>query len=582
MIALLHVSPRHAVGPMRTRYRRGLASGTLALAALAVGCGSERGAWKEGSSDLTGSVTSLAQGPVAWSHDPPGGLKPNQVPQLVSVTFDDNFGLANTAGNPTWGGGINYINDFWGKHKNPAGSGNAATFDGAGIKATFYYTTSNISAGDDPDHLNRDARTKAFMLGHEAADHTINHNNGGTVASGSIAGKNYSVAQWQKEIQGCKDTLIGAGGIGAKASDVIGFRTPFLGYNDNTFTELVNEKFIYDSTLPNCFDDGENGTNCSWPHTLDNGSHDADVLKAKFSTAPVTSHPGLWEAPAATLVIPPDNLASKYGFTAGLKGRVDQKYPMPYPSLYDKATGRIAGLDWTLLMDAKVSPDEMAAILKYNLDLHLSGNRSPFVFIGHSFMYSFENDKENTPSIAVRDARWKALTDFVTYALTKPEVRIVAVKDIVAWMQNPVGLSGTAPSDDGGVVPTDDGGSGGSSAGNDAGGGTGGVGTAGAAGTGGQTGTGGSAGGGGGAAGENGAGGSGTAGGGAGGAGGAGKSGDAGSDSGCSCRLGGTRPFGASSALVMLAAAALLVRRPRRVGRSSHWSSGVHHVRSSQ
>ncbi len=391
---------------------------------------------------------------LAFSRSPPGGFQPSQVPQFVSVTFDDNFGLEE-AGAP--GGGMNFIIDFWGKHKNPAGRGNAATFDGTPLITSFYYTTEYIRTtiispekpGDqpDPNGLNKKAWTAAFAAGHEAADHTIHHYNGGDIDSGTdpcCKARHWDVTQWTAEIKGAKDTLISpTAGIGAKDADVIGFRTPFLGYNDAVFSTLQNQRFSYDSTLPNCFDDSEDGKNCSWPYTLDSGSPDVDVLVRKFRAPPVQTHAGLWEAPPTTLIVPPDSAAVLYGFSAGLRSRIPTA--MPYPSLYERATGKLAGLDYTILIDAKCSPSEMLAILKYNLDLHLAGNRAPLIFIGHSFMYSYESgNTENTPSVAVRDARWKALTDFVTYALTKPEVRVRAVKDVLAWVRTPTPLTPSA------------------------------------------------------------------------------------------------------------------------------------------
>ena len=80
-----------------------------------------------------------------------------------------------------------------------------------------------------------------------------------------------------------------------------------------------------------------------------------------------------------------------------------------------------------------------------------SGNRSPIVFVAHSFLYAFTasdaslpldsrtRDNPNTLTAADRDARWKALTDFVTYALSKPEVRIRPVKDVLAWVHRTSG-----------------------------------------------------------------------------------------------------------------------------------------------
>ena len=100
---------------------------------------------------------------------------------------------------------------------------------------------------------------------------------------------------------------------------------------------------------------------------------------------------------------------------------------------------KIAGLDYTLLMDAGLTGADVSSVLKYNLDLHIAGNRSPIIFIGHSHLYAYSTAEDNpdTPSAVVRDERWKGLTDFINDALTKPEKRIVAARDVLAWLQRP-------------------------------------------------------------------------------------------------------------------------------------------------
>jgi hypothetical protein len=150
------------------------------------------------------------------------------------------------------------------------------------------------------------------------------------------------------------------------------------------------------------------------------------------------------EVPVSTVFVPPE-----------LRGKIPAK--MPYPSLWEPATGKLGGLDWTVLMDAKLTPDEMTRVLIHTLDQSLAGNRAPFVFCAHTFMYSYSSPGSNpdTPSVAVRDARWKALTAFLTYALSKPQVRMRPVKDIVAWMQAPVALAGAVSPADAGPVATD-------------------------------------------------------------------------------------------------------------------------------
>lgn len=389
---------------------------------------------------------------LSWSRQPPGGLKPQEIPQFVSITFDDNFGLANPAAT----GGINYIIEFYKNRKNPAGAGNPDSFDGLPIAASFYHTSIYLidetkkvlggKSGEDHMGRNRAAWSAAFQSGHEAGDHTVNHFNGGPMPlTDEDWGKprNWNADDWAAEIKSCKDALTGMDGIGAKSEDVVGFRSPYLGYNDNLFTALTNEKFTYDTSLPNCFDDVEDGKNCSWPYTLDHGSPDVDVLVRKFGFPKIKNHTALWEIPPTALIIPPDSAASQYGFAPGLRGRVAKRAPLPYPSVYEASTGKIAGLDYTLLMDAGLTGAEMSAVLKYNLDLHIAGNHSPLVFIAHSHLYTYSNpvDNPDTPTAADRDARWKGLTDFITYALSKPETRIVAARDMLGWVRKTAGRS---------------------------------------------------------------------------------------------------------------------------------------------
>jgi len=148
-------------------------------------------------------------------------------------------------------------------------------------------------------------------------------------------------------------------------------------------------------------------------------------------------HRGLWELPITTLIVPPDSAAGRYHFRTGLRERIAAHGPFHYPSVYDSGRGKITGLDYTLLIDAGVTGDEMRAILSYNLDLHLAGNHSPLIFVAHSHLYAFStpDDNPDTPTNADRQTRWKGLTDFIAYALTKPDVRVVATEDVLAWMR---------------------------------------------------------------------------------------------------------------------------------------------------
>ncbi len=232
--------------------------------------------------------------------------------------------------------------------------------------------------------------------------------------------------------------------FGLGATHVSGFRAPYLGFNDDMFTSLEQLGFAYDSSLPNCFAEDEDGTNCSWPYRLDAGSPDAKALARhlgrmhpSIKLPAIEPHAGMWELPVTTLIVPPDADAAKYVFKTGLRERIAKRAPLVYPSLYEASTGKITGLDYALLIDAGITGDEMRAILSYNLDLHLAGNRAPLIFVAHSHLYAFSgaDDNPDTPSDADRAARWNGLAAFITYALTKPDVRIVGTGDVLAWMQ---------------------------------------------------------------------------------------------------------------------------------------------------
>src|SRR5438552_11727308 len=74
-----------------------------------------------------GSEVVTARAALTSSPNPPGGLAVAQVPQFVAVTFDDNF---NTEG-------MDWATGFFRPLHNPAGGGNAGTFDGAPVRTTF-------------------------------------------------------------------------------------------------------------------------------------------------------------------------------------------------------------------------------------------------------------------------------------------------------------------------------------------------------------------------------------------------------------------------------------------------------------
>ncbi|MCX7746269.1 MAG: polysaccharide deacetylase family protein [Clostridia bacterium] len=329
---------------------------------------------------------------VPASKAPPGGLSANQVPLFIVLGFDDNQNA----------NGMEWMLTMLAKKKNSLGSGNPATYDGTNAHASFYCTNLDGGGPISPETVTQ--WKNAANTGHELGNHTYSHASGGTL---------FTTAKWDTEIQKCTDDLVAKTGI--SASDIYGFRAPYLAYNSNLFTVLKQKGLWYDCTISSGLDasgkldpDAKEGANFYWPYTLDNDTPGADKKVGKF--------PGLWEMPANVVVIPPE-LRSKYG---------NKEW--------------VTGLDWNMWSETgyQMTGADFSASLKYSLDQRLKGNRSPFLFGGHTPMYSTNSSGSKNASI---EDRRKALEDFIDYALTKPEVRFVTMKELLDWMRKPAALT---------------------------------------------------------------------------------------------------------------------------------------------
>jgi hypothetical protein len=131
------------------------------------------------------------------------------------------------------------------------------------------------------------------------------------------------------------------------------------------------------------------------------------------------------------MIIPPE-----------LRAQIKKKVPF-----FDTAVGKCTGLDWNLL--AKIVGDsclgmtkaEYIATLKYNLDQRLKGTRAPLLFGAHSQFYTSQSFSDlGAPNITYQEMR-SVIQDFIKYALTKADVRIVPIIKILEWCKNPVGLN---------------------------------------------------------------------------------------------------------------------------------------------
>jgi peptidoglycan/xylan/chitin deacetylase (PgdA/CDA1 family) len=352
---------------------------------------------------------------LASSANPPGGLSVSQVPQFVEVTFDDNF-------TPE---GMDWATSFLRPLHNPAGSGNPGTFDGAPVRTTFPSNSLYLSG------MQTSWQT-AVNDGHEFANHTVNHGDG----------IGYTTDQWGSEIVECTSALVN--GLSAPSSPlrITGFRSPYLHYNDNLFTVLVNNGFAYDTSIMTGWADAQTGKNCSWPYTMENGSPDADTIFTKWTgrnVVQVGPH-AIWELPVAVVFVPDDSLAAQYGFPAGLRQRTANAMAGEgNPNFFELSTGKMVGMDISMVLDGRMSKAEALATLKDTLDLRLAGNRAPMIFVAHTHVYA-SNWDANAPNVQNIADRRSILSDFLTYALSNPVVRMRPLSDVLAWMKNPVPL----------------------------------------------------------------------------------------------------------------------------------------------
>jgi hypothetical protein len=100
--------------------------------------------------------------------------------------------------------------------------------------------------------------------------------------------------------------------------------------------------------------------------------------------------------------------------------------------------GKITGMDWNLWFEYGMTKAEFLATMKYTLDLRLQGNRCPLNVGLHSAIYA-DRSTENPPGSKVEERR-EAVREFVDYALSKPEVRIVNSRELLRWLDSPAPL----------------------------------------------------------------------------------------------------------------------------------------------
>lgn len=355
------------------------------------------------------------------------------VTQFVCFSSDDN-GYSGLAGSRSEGGLHWLTNLFQSRYQSMVKNG----FTGPPFHYTFYVNTYYLDplwkdmAGsieqyrEDPVYVKR-AWREAIENGHEIGVHTHSHPHG----------RGLSVVQWEEEIERSIQILTAPwnpeetpenpdreAGIGVARTDLVGFRAPFLEYDDNGMTAARLKGFLYDSSIEEMWrteeETGGKVEGFREPYRLDAGLPDNDHL--------IGSHPGLWEIPVYDFLVPPDDECASYGLVPGMRDRLKKVKDYFLPEY-----GGITGMDWNLWNEFYLTPDEFLAVLKYTFDRHYETDRCPMTVGLHSALYTVTPDMETELAALIRERR-AAVEAFIDYVLLKSDVRILSHRELLDWI----------------------------------------------------------------------------------------------------------------------------------------------------
>ncbi len=341
-------------------------------------------------------------------------------PMFITLGFDDNLDTE----------GLSWVMDLLDTHSNPEGLDSYAKQT---LKASFF-----MHCGPAVENTAIKALWRQLAAtGHEIANHSMTHPD--DKVNYNPLQSWMTLEQWQEEVEGCNAFLkapIEEGGIGV--TSVAGFRAPYMTYNNNTLKALVDSGIRYDVSFPAGITSEQNGTNNYWPHSLENGNPSQRMATSGGWKPHVNHYPQLWEIPLHTLIVPPDSEMEKYGLSYSLRDKIASRI-----SYFDPNSGKGDNFDWNLYFTpnwgaAGLSEDDVVAIYQYNLDLRLSGNRAPLTLGLHSGFYGLVNGDEHfgMPETTVT-TRQNVLKRFISYALSKPEVRFVTHNQLLDWVEAP-------------------------------------------------------------------------------------------------------------------------------------------------
>ena len=252
-------------------------------------------------------------------------------------------------------------------HKNP---------NGCNMPVTFY----TLQQGTDCA-----TAYKIWQQNHEIALHTVNHQALYPDFNGM-----------QQEMMGVKDWLNKTCNI--PATEMVGFRCPYLVSNQETRQVEANAKLLYDSSMIEVFQNDSDVENKPgmrvWPFTMDHG-------------IPINCN---WNYPD--------------GQCNGTTERYPGLWEVPLWEIQDDAGEHLYSMDV-----GTDPPGDIFTLLQNNFNMNYNNNRAPFGIFLHATWFDSAG------------ANAAALNKFLDWAFAQPNVWGITTKDLIRWMQAPVPAS---------------------------------------------------------------------------------------------------------------------------------------------
>jgi len=393
---------------------------------------------------------------------PPGGLTPENAPQIVVFGFDDVESVA----------GVTFVNNLV-SGNNPDGNKASLNLNPNGCYIRGWQG-GGYGCGMGDLALNKPMVTQN---GFAIANHTIDHLENSEVDPGWDGIPD----EWRDpDNHGWKFTDDGYGpGIAMDVStwkdvlmandtelktllsidSILGFRAPRLEINDNGLKALAEIKYSYDMTLEELLPDayvtaasatdveGKKGFNwVPWPYTLDNGSPGIWIQQQGGDKKYVVDYPtGLWEVPVYQVYL--DDATGKTVAANMLEADKDCTFPDDVPEdqrshcfLSDNEVDpsgvkEVSAFDFNMFIYSRFTKEQWLAAMKHTFLMRFYGNRAPLTYGGHPIQYTDPYDSFTLTQQA-NNYGYRNVLKYNTYM-----DRAAATKEFVEWIQGDEDLS---------------------------------------------------------------------------------------------------------------------------------------------